>query len=137
MADVSSFIKKWNNRTLDDAGSYVSTEFHSFQLSFFNAMRKIAKGLGAEVVNPLYGHYDMSGFVRRGDKYVYFCYSNGLGLGGRTHVALRNDGHWFEPMYCRTAANDKDYRGGSNNGCYFEDCEKVIERLLNTEHKEW
>ena len=93
-------------------------------------MRKIAKSLDGEVVNPSYGHYDMSGFIKCGDKYVYFSYDNGCGRGGRTHVALKNDGNWLQPMYCRTAKDERDYRGGYNNNCYFEDCEKVIERLL-------
>ena len=130
MADVKAFIRKWNGRTLEDDGSYVSKEFHSFQVAFFNAMRKIAKSLDGEVVNPLYGHYDMSGFIKCGDQYIYFNYSNGCGRGGRTHVVLKDNGNWLAPMYCRTAKNEKDYRGGYNNHCYFEDCEKVIERLL-------
>ena len=132
MADVKAFIRKWNGRTLEDDGSYVSKEFHSFQVAFFNAMRKIAKSLEGEVVNPSYGHYDMSGFIKRGDKYVYFNYSNGCGRGGRTHVVLKDNGNWFQPMYCRTAKHERDYRGGYNNNCYFEDCESVIERLLNS-----
>ena len=130
MADVKTFIRKWNGRTLEDDGFRVSKEFHSFQVAFFNAMRKIAASLGGEVVNPNYGHYDMSGFIKRGDRYVYFNYDNGCGRGGRSHVALRNDGNWLQPMYCRTAKNERDYRGGYNNNCYFEDCEEVIERLL-------
>lgn len=130
MADVKAFIRKWNGRTLEDDGCYLSKEFHSFQVAFFNAMRKIAKSLDGEVVNPLYGHYDMSGFVKRGDKYVYFSYSNGCGRGGRNHVVLKDNGDWLSPMFCRTAKNEKDYLGGSNNNCNFENCEEVIERLL-------
>ena len=130
MADVKAFIRKWNGRTLEDDGCYVSKEFHSFQVAFFNAIRKIAKSLGGEVVNPSYGHYDMSGFIKRGDKYIYFSYSNGCGRGGRTHVVLKDDCYWLQPMFCRTAKNERDYTGGYNNNCNFEDCEEVIERLL-------
>lgn len=138
MADLKSFIRKWHGRTLEDDGSRVSKEYHSFQVSFFNAMRKIAKELGGEVVNANYGHYDMSGFIKRGNKCVYFNYSNACGRGGRNCVNLRNDGtDWIQPMYCRTAENERDFRGGSNNHCYLEDCESVIERLLNTEHHAW
>ena len=130
MVDVKAFIRKWNGRTLEDDGCYLSKEFHSFQVAFFNAMRKIAKSLGGEVVNSSYGHYDMSGFIKCGDKYIYFSYSNGCGRGGRNHVVLKNNGDWLPPMFCRTAKNEKDYSGGTNNNCYFEDCEEVIERLL-------
>ena len=123
MVDVKNFIKKWHGRTLEDWGSVVSPEYHSFQVSFFNAMRKIAKGIGAEVVKPSYGHYDMSGFIKRGDKYVYFNYSH-----------CGNDSASC-PLLIRTAANEKDYRGGSNNYAAFEVCENMIEKLLNTEHR--
>ena len=132
MVDVKSFIKKWHGRTLEDWGSVVSPEYHSFQVSFFNAMRKIAKGIGAEVINPSYGHYDMSGFIKRGDKYVYFNYSH---CGNRTQVLLKGAYYGVScPLLIRTAANEKDYRGGSNNYVAFEVCENMIEKLLNTEH---
>lgn len=133
MVDVSSFIRKWHGRRLPDDGCYLSKEFHSFQVSFFNAMRKIAKGLGAEVVNPLYGHYDMSGFIKRGDNYVYFNYSNGLSSKGRTYVSLKdNDNNGFMcPLLIRKAKDAKDYRGETNNYAAFERCEILIDRLLN------
>ena len=136
MVDVKAFIKKWNGRTLEDDGCYVSKEFHSFQVAFFNAMRKIAKSLGGEVVNPLYGHYDMSGFIKRGEHYVYFSYSH---CGNRTNVQLKQGNLYgcMCPMFFRTAANEKDYRGGSNNFHAFENCDELIEKLLNQEHVRW
>lgn len=141
MADVKAFIRKWNGRTLQDDGAYVSKEFHSFQVAFMNAMRKIANSLGGELVNHSYGHYDMSGFIKRGDKYVYFNYSNSLGHGGRNHVSLKETSLYSmgccSPMYFRTAANEKDYRGGSNNFHAFENCEELIDKLLNQEHIKW
>ena len=135
MVDVKSFIRKWNGRTLEDDGCYVSKEFHSFQVAFFNAMRKIARGIGAEVINPSYGHYDMSGFIKRGDKYVYFSYSH---CGNRTQVLLKESGLYNGcscPLLIRTAANEKDFRGGCNHYAAFEVCEEMIDKLLNTEHR--
>ena len=138
-ADVKAFIRKWHGRTLDDDGCHVSKEFHSFQVAFFNAMRKIAKSLGGEVVNPSYGHYDMSGFVKRGDRYVYFSYSNCCGCGGRTHVTLKETSVYSNEDCCnlliRTAANEEDYSGGTNNYSSFETCEEMINKLLNMEHR--
>lgn len=139
MADIKAFIKKWDGRTLEDDGSIVSKEFHSFQVAFFNAMRKIAHSLGGELVKPSYGHYDMSGFIKRGDKYVYFDYSN---VGNRTKVVLKEHdkyGHFDYgvrcPLLCRTAENERDFRGGHNYFVSVENCEETIERLLNTEHQ--
>ena len=135
MVDVKSFIRKWHGRTLEDWGSVVSPEYHSFQVAFFNAMRKIAKGIGAEVINPSYGHYDMSGFIKRGDKYVYFSYSH---CGNRTQVLLKDNSLYSGcscPLLIRTAANEKDFSGGCNHYAAFEVCENMIESLLNTEHR--
>ena len=41
----------------------------------------------------------------------------------------------FPSCYCRTAANAKDYRGGSNNHCAYTDVKSVIDRLLKEEHR--
>lgn len=130
-ANVQSFIKKWDGVRLHDAGSYVSDEFRTFQRAFFAAMRKIAKSVGGEVVNPSYGHYDMSGFVKRGDKFVYFNYSNI----DRTMVRLTEQPSYRCVMYVRTAEDEKDYRGGRNHNVSFENCEWVISKLLDEEHK--
>lgn len=140
-ANIKGFIRKWNNRTLEDDGARVSKEFHSFQVGFMNTMRKIADSLGGELVNHSYGHYDMSGFIKRGDRYVYFHYDNCCGRGGRTHIVLKEKSIYdygaLCPMYCRTAANEKDYRGGNNNWTSLESCEELFDKLLNTEHHGW
>ena len=66
-ADVKAFIRKWHGRTLDDDGCYVSKEFHSFQVAFFNAMRKIASEHPSEVVGKeireLYSWADEEKFI--------------------------------------------------------------------------
>lgn len=137
MTDVNAFIRKWHGRTLQDDGCYVSKEFHSFQVAFFNAMRKIAKNNGADIVNTSYGHYDMGGFFKKGDKYVYFIYSNGCGFGGRTYCSLKYDKHSYgnygctQPLMIRTAKHERDYKGGANHFCPFSECEELILKLIN------
>lgn len=136
MADIKAFIRKWNGRTLQDDGAYVSKEFHSFQVAFMNAMKKIAESLGGELVKRMYGHYDMSGFIKRGNNFVYFSYSNGIGQGGRTHVNLTDKSGWHSPLLLRTARDEKDYHGGCNNYESFECCEKMIDHLLDLGHSD-
>lgn len=131
-ANIDSFIKKYNGKTLRDDGCYLSSEFKGFQTAFINAMKKIAASLGGEVVNTSKGHYDVSGFIKRGDKYVYFDYSNGCGFGGRTHIILKgNNGCYHQPLLIRAARHEKDYTGFTNNFASFDRCETLIERLLN------
>lgn len=135
--DLSSFIKKWDRRTLEDSGSYVSKGFRSFQTAFVNAMKKIATSLDGEVVNVSKGHYDISGFIKRGDKYVYFSYDNGIGIGGRTHIMLTMQGcsgmagAFNCPFMIRTAKDSKDYSGGRNVYIDVERSPLFIEQLLN------
>ena len=130
-ANITPFIKKWHGRTLEDAGAYVSKEYKSFQTAFINAMKKIAADLGGEVVNQSKGHYDVSGFIKVGDSYVYFNYDTSLCPGGRSHIILKDTSNcWIEPLLIRTAKNEKDYTGGTNNFAPFIDCQKYIERLL-------
>ena len=135
MTDNKTCIRKWNGKTLPDWGCCVSPEFHSFQLDFIKAMKKIAKTIGAEIINHSYGHYDVSGFFKKGSNYVYFSYSNGLGYGGRTHIILKGGHEWdcgcCAPLLIRSAKNEKDYTGGPNNFRPFIQCEELIEKLLN------
>ncbi len=51
------------------------------------------------------GHYELSGFVRHGDKYAYFSISD----------VRFFPGDWFEHILIRTAKNDHDYTGGANH----------------------
>lgn len=129
MADIKAFIKKWNGRTLEDWGCTVSKEYQGFQTAFINAMKKIAADMGGTVVNASKGHYDVSGFIQKGDKFVYFSYDNGLDAHGRSHISLTGSGYW-EPLLLRTAKDARDYHGGTNNYAPFADCEALIAKLL-------
>ena len=131
-ANILPFVRKWNGRTLEDAGCYVSKDYKSFQTAFINAMKKIAADLNGEVVNPSKGHYDVSGFIKIGDKFIYFNYDTSLCPGGRTHIILKNtSGLWMQPLLIRTAKHERDYSGGHNNYAPFVECQELIERLLN------
>lgn len=122
---MATFINKWHGRMLQDDGCYVSAEFNKFQDAFKKAMKKLCEKIGATLVSYSKGHYDMSGFIERNGHYVYFAYSNIFGCRSQVNLKGKN------AMYCRTAANKKDYSGGENNETSFEDCENVIDDLLN------
>lgn len=132
MTNLTSFIRKWHNKVLEDCGCSVSKEFHSFQVAFINQIRKIAANNGAEVVKASYGHYDMSCFIKKGENYLYISYSNSLDRLGRTHVILKgyNIG-LLPPVLVRTAKDANDYHGGTNHFCQFNECEELIVQLFN------
>lgn len=122
----STFIKKWNNKPLQDDGCYVSKEYNTFQNAFKREIKQIAENIGATLVNFSKGHYDISGFIERNGKYVYFSYSSLL-CGDRATPQLKDE----NAMFCRTAEHAKDYRGGDNIFTSFETCKSVITKLLN------
>lgn len=108
---MNVIFNTYNNKTLMDAGSYMSDEAKKFARDFKRRLSLNAKKRGMEVVNFNTGHYYFSGFVKKDDKYVYFSY---------------DIPRWEEPIdlhasgcskgfLVRTAENEKDYHGGHNN----------------------
>ena len=128
MKEIESFINKYHGKNLEDWGPVMSEQFKKFQTSFFNTMRKIAKSMDAELVNPIRGHYYISGFIKKVDKYVYFNYSN---FTNRAVANLKGDIGWNSPMLVRLADSDHDYTGHENHHTTFEKCDSIIFKLLN------
>lgn len=123
MEKMRKFVKRWQGKCLADTGTYVSKEFNTFQNAFKRLMTEVATELGGELVNFNKGHYDVSGFIERNGKFVYFDYSNYM---NRSRVDLRNR----DAFYCRTAKDSRDYQGGYNNFVSVENCVGIIDKLL-------
>lgn len=90
---------------------------------FFRDLKKHIKSIlpeGSELVNFKPNHFDGSGFVKRGDKYVYISISD---------VRYFKD-QWYNQMLIRTAKHDKDWTGGSNGYTDLPNFKKNVERLL-------
>lgn len=128
---MNNFIKKYDGKYLLDAGASVSREYAGFQNAMKRDLKAMAEEIGAELVDYHKGHYYQSVFFHRNGHYVYFHYSR---LGERSTPDLTGCAS-FPSCYCRTAANAKDYRGGSNNHCAYTDVKRVVDRLLNEEHR--
>ena len=127
---MNEFFNKWHNKQMTDDGCIVSRGFRAFQTAFEKEIKRICNEIGAELVAYNKGHYDMSGFICRNGKYVYFCYSN---YRNRSKADLTSN----TAFYCRTAADAKDYRGGINNTIPFTQAKQTFDRLLNAEHRRW
>lgn len=130
---AENFIKKWDGLFLEDWGSVVSPEYKKFQNAMVRELRRIAKSIGAEISTSHKGHYDLSAFFKRGDHYVYFSYSTSV-THPRSMVVLSSRS-FCGPVLIRTAADDNDYRGGSNNFCSFSELGQRVDYLLNNNHK--
>jgi len=125
----NKFYNKYNHVFLEDAGCYVSEEYKQFQKDLYKEMKGIAKNIDAEVVSKNHGHYFESYFFKRGDSYVYLHHE---ALGYRTEIDLDS----YNDFYIRTAANEKDYRGGANHTTCYMNFANDIDRLLNIEHRQ-
>ena len=127
---VENLYKKYNGKTLADDLYAVSREYNNFQNAFNRMAKDIAANINAEVVKTLKGHYDGSMFFKRGDRYVYVYYGNGV---NRTHIDFDTNGYnsgWCSFIYCRTAKSDSDYTGGANNFVSLNELADKIDKLL-------
>ena len=104
------------------SGSTTGEDFNVFSRKF---KAHIGKSLpvGAILVNFRSGHYDLSGFVQRGEKYVYFATSD----------VRHFPGNWHDDILVRTAQSDIDYTGGRNCSTTLETFAEDVEKLLGGE----
>lgn len=101
-------------------GSTTGEDFKRFARLFRAEIKRSLPGC-AELVNVNAGHYYLSGFVKRGDKFVYWSISD----------VRFFPGAWHKSMLVRTARHDRDYTGGINCATSLEDFRESVERLLN------
>lgn len=80
-----------------DQGSYNSPEYLAFARTFKSEFKKQLDGVGAKLHKFNVGHFYFSGFFTKGEQMYYFSWHNG-----------------DKQLLFRTAKNDKDFTGGSN-----------------------
>lgn len=123
---ILSFVKKWNGKGIQDDGSVVSREFRTFARDFRSMVKTVAEELGATLISFSAGHYDMYGFVEKGEKYLYFSFSVPR---GEFPMNLREP-QFMGEVLVRTASSPKDYTGGRNNFCPMVEIKGLMERLF-------
>lgn len=121
---MKKLIKTWNGRGIQDDGAYVSKEFSSFCRQFINAVKR--EFPDDEIVNYSKGHYYLSGFIKRGAKFVYFSYH--VPRGGLSIDMARSDA--LRGILIRKAHNEKDYTGEDNHFTSFFHFKENVEYLF-------
>ena len=102
--------KRYNKKSIEDEGGYMSREAKSFVTCFRNALKR---EFPEATVNIRSGHYDLSGFIGINDKIIYIMYS----------IPRYEAPFDFDDTSCmngvcyRTAKDYKDYKGGPNHFC--------------------
>ena len=103
------------------SGPYTGEDYKKFQTKYINYLRSMCKKNGWELVNIGRNHYCFTAFVRNQQKkYIYISISD---------VRHFCDDWFFHILY-RSAAHERDYRGGPNQYTDLEDLPMSIERLF-------
>lgn len=114
MSNIRNFKKAYKDM------EFISTSGESSQYVEFgrDVKRLFTKLFGDEyTVETSIGHFDVYGFISKNDKYCYFSIGD-----------LRFDRDWYDHILYRTAENNRDYRGGMNKFCSFDN---IIENIKN------
>ena len=107
-------FKQWNKKPIEDWGSVMSDDGKSFYRAFKNYLKRSFPE--AEIIGFKPNHYDVSGFIRRGEKYIYVSHSIDRYKG---FVDFSETGAFNGVLY-RTAAHDRDYTGTNHFCSMFE-----------------
>ena len=115
-------IERWLGYTFESSSS-LTPEFAEFRREI---KRYIKKSLtdDLELIMPFGSlHFAFSGFIKNKitGRFVYFSCSD---------VRSWSDG-WYNDLLIRTAENEKDYTGGSNNSCKLPELSKKAKELTN------
>lgn len=102
-------MEKWYDYTFESS-SGLTAEFQAFAKDFKKYLLQQVRD-NFELVNWSRGHFEVCGFLRnkKNKKLVYFSISD---------IRYFKNG-WYNDVLIRTAENEKDYTGGSNNSCIF------------------
>ena len=105
----------------------MSKDAKSFVRAFKNMLTRELKDSGIQVVDIHSGHYDLSGFLQRGNTYVYVSYS--IPRYGK-RIDFNAIGACDGVLY-RSAEGLKDFRGGNNNFCSIYELPIAIKRFFD------
>ena len=119
------FLKEYHGHTFQDDGCYLSEDFKSFARKFKNYLNRNLPD-GCEILKHKVGHYDLSGFVRLGEKCAYYSYS----WNRFSPVDVREGSSPMKAVLYRTADGPSDYRGGNNRFASIEDVPEAIASIL-------
>lgn len=103
-------------------GDYTHANF--FKGYFIPIARKefkaIAKKIGADIIfSPSY--FEWSAFFIKDGKYIYVHVGD---------VRFNCCGPWYDDVLYRTAANEKDYTGGTNRRCSYNELADKLSELF-------
>lgn len=113
-------IENWLGYSFESS-SGLTPEFAEFRREVKRYIKKILPE-ELELIMPFGSlHFEFSGFIKnkKTGKFVYFSCSD---------VRFFKDS-WYDDLLIRTAENEKDYTGGSNNSCKITEVSEKAKQL--------
>lgn len=102
-------------------GIYTGDDYKTFQNKYINYLRSICKENGWQLINIGRNHYEFSTFITDNENhYIYLSIFD----------VRYNRNAWYNRVLVRTAKNEKDYTGGSNNYYSLPVLQFAIHQLL-------
>ena len=101
------------------SGSSTGEDFNIFAKLFKSFIKKNIP-VNMELITFSKGHYDLFGFIKSNNKFVYFSFSD----------VRHSPEEWHKNILIRTAKSEKDYTGGSNNYTTLENLFYKIAKLF-------
>lgn len=98
-------LKKYLYKSIEDYGGVTSPDYKEFEKTYKNYLKEMVNDIGGELVNFSPNHYEFSCFIKRNGKFAYMSISD---------VRYWHN-EWHNHILVRTASNETDYKGGSNN----------------------
>ena len=121
-------VTRYDGKGIEDAGITNSAEMKQF----FKDFKKELKQMGEfDVEKVELNHYDVSGFLRQGEKHVYFTLN--IPRGG--YPMEMGSKRPMTGILIRTAKDTHDYHGGANHFTSYKDFEKDVKKLFEEEDK--
>lgn len=122
---MDKFLKEYHSHRFEDWGAYCSKDFKAFATKLKNYLERTLPG-DCEIVKHRCGHYDLSGFIKHEDEYIYYSYS-----WDRFNPVDIWEDSCPRGVLVRHAASDRDYRGERNEFTSLEGLpEKIVEMFV-------
>lgn len=125
MAKTVKSFKHYDFDSWDVPEKYIGDYSHvnywkgEFVPALRREFKKLAKDLGATVdIRP--NHFDVSSTFCRDGKYIYVSIGD-MRDGG--------NGYWYDRVLFRTMAHEKDWTGGANQYCNYENLREELNNL--------
>ncbi len=111
-------MKIWYNYEFQSA-SRTGTDFKQFARDLRKELKRQLGKIDCQIVKYSVNHFEVSGFVEKDGKFVYFRVGD-----------VRYKPDWYADVLIRTAESTTDFRGGMNNRTSLESFGENVRRLL-------